>query len=156
MFSKNKIVPTIKELLKYTIIIAVVLNLISFYKSQDLNTIYPDFKNIAIDKNKPLVLHFWATWCPTCKLENSTIDSLAKDHQVITIAVNSTNLEDFMKKNNLNFTTIDDKTSHYFKLYNIKAFPTTLIFDKNGKMVFSEVGYSSYIGLKLRLFWASL
>lgn len=158
MLWKNKIVHIFKELLKYTIIIAVTLNIISYYKSQSINASYPDLKkyNITIDRSKPLLLHFWATWCPTCKLENSTINSLAKDHQVVTIAVNSKDLKIFMKKNDLNFNTIDDKNGFFSNLYNIQAFPSTLIFDKKGQIVFSEVGYTSSFGLKLRLFWASL
>lgn len=148
----------LKEILKYTVILVLTLNIVSFYKSQSLNTTYVDFEqnHITVDKSKPLVLHFWATWCPTCKIENQTMNKLSKDYQVITVAVNSNDLESFMKKHDLTFQTLNDKNGYYSNLYNIQVFPTTLIFDKNGKIVFSEVGYTSYFGFKLRLFWASL
>lgn len=146
---------------------AVALNLISFYKSRDIpdqrfetaNIKILNSENFTPDNDKPLLVHFWATWCPVCKIENSTVNSLAKDYQVLTIAVNSGDngtLKDFMKKNSLEFKTVNDQKGYFSKLYNIQAFPATLIFDKNGNLVFSEVGYTSSPGLRIRLFWASL
>ena len=39
---------------------------------------------------QPLLVHFWATWCPMCKAEQASIDSLARDNpNVITIAMQS-------------------------------------------------------------------
>ncbi len=42
-----------------------------------------------IPNNKPILLHFWATWCPTCKFEAPNIEKVSKDYEVITIAVQS-------------------------------------------------------------------
>lgn len=38
-------------------------------------------------QSRPVLVHFWATWCPVCQFENSTIESLAKDYQVITVCI---------------------------------------------------------------------
>jgi len=51
---------------------------------------------------------------------------------------------------------INDKNAFYANKYNIKVYPTTLIYDKNKNLIFSEVGYTSTFGLKIRLWWAGL
>lgn len=113
--------------------------------------------NYNID-NKPIILHFWATWCPICKLEASNIEEISKSYKVITIAVNSKqkDIKNYLKNNNLNFRVINDNDNKISKDFNVSVFPTTLIYDKDKNLVFSEVGYSSTFGLKLRLWWIEL
>ena len=105
-------------------------------------------------KGKPLVVHFWATWCPTCKLEASNIESLSSSYNVVTIAVNSgTNeaLKRYMEKKSLTYSVINDRDGKLAKKFDIGAYPTTLIFNSKGALSFAEVGYSTTLGLKARL-----
>jgi len=107
-------------------------------------------------KGKPLIVHFWATWCPTCKVEIDNFNTLSKEFDIITIAVNSGSNEElanFMREKNLDFPLINDTNAILAKKFAITAYPTTFIFDKEGKVAFSEVGYSSTLGLKLRMWW---
>lgn len=117
-----------------------------------------DINNTPIDfdafKGQPLVVHFWATWCPTCKLEASNIQSIAHEYQLISIAVHSGSDEEishFMKEKDLNYRVINDQNGTLANRFNIGAYPTTLIYDANGTLKFSEVGYSTTLGLKARL-----
>ena len=91
-------------------------------------------------------------------MENSTIDTLSKKFDVITIAVNSKSDEDikaFLKEKNLSFQVINDTNSSLAERFHVSGFPTTFIYNKNGNLEFSEVGYSSYITLYLKLLYAS-
>ncbi len=161
---KVNIKKTIKEIIIFTLIVFIVSNVISFLRKPDLQTnSIPHFqgnlitkKEFILDnyKGKPLLIHFWATWCPTCKLEASNIEKISKDYQVITIAVNSGSdekIQNFMTKNNLTFTTINDNSGKISQKFDISAYPTTFIFSSDGELKFAEVGYTSTIGLKLRL-----
>ena len=156
-----------KEILYFIVIMTIFANVISLYKSQDLNasaftldsvTIL-DNKRYTIKKDRPILLHIWATWCPTCKMEAGNIQRLSEHFEVISIAVKSGSDEDiqkYMKEHNLNFKVINDTDGTLASQFHISAFPTTFIYDTNKNSVFSEVGYTSTLGLYLRMWWAGL
>ena len=52
-------------------------------------------------------------------------------------------------------TFVNDEYGLLSTEFNVKAFPTTFIYDKNKNLKFTEVGYTSTFGLKLRLWWSS-
>ncbi len=159
----------LKELAIFALLLVVFSNLVSFYKSQNLSheklpalqarmLSGEEFDSLHVKTDKPILIHFWATWCPTCKMENSTIDALSKKFTVITIAVNSGNDADltaFLKEKNFNFKVINDTDATLAKALHVSVFPTTFIYEKGGNLAFSEVGYSSYFTLYLKLLYAS-
>ena len=157
----------LKEIITFVITITILANIISYYKSTSLNKDKLEFQNITlldgttynIPANKPILIHFWATWCPICKIEASNIETLSKKFEVITVAVDSGSqdeIQSYLKKHNLSFKVIDDFDKHYASKYNISVYPTTFIYDKNKNLLFSEVGYTSTLGLYLRMIWANL
>ena len=162
---KKKLKHYIKEIIIFIIIMTVFANIISLYKSSDLNKeslkeinfILTDNVNYTISKEKPILIHFWATWCPTCSLESANIQRISEDYEVITIAVKSDSKEikKYIKDNNLNFKVVNDVDGTIARKFNISAYPTTFIYDKNKNLAFSEVGYTSTIGLWLRMFWVN-
>lgn len=158
----NKIKKNILEILKYVVIIAIITNAVSYYRSLDLNKEQFDIKSFklldnttyTVPKDKAILVHFWATWCPTCKFESPNIDKIAKDYEVVTIAVQSGSKKDirnYLNEYQLKFKVVNDKDGFYSKKFNIKAFPTTLIYDKNKNLKFSEVGYTTTAGLYSRM-----
>ncbi len=162
----NKIKKYIKESIKYTIVFIIALNIMSYYKSLDLNKEKLKIQEFEllnnekylINKEKPLLIHFWATWCPICELEASNIEKVSKNYQVVTIATQSGNekeIKKYLEKNNLTFKVVNDENGFLTKQFNIKAFPTTFIYDKNQNLNFSEVGYTSTLGLYLRMWWSN-
>jgi thiol-disulfide isomerase/thioredoxin len=158
----KKIKKNILEILKYVAIIAIVTNAVSYYRSLDLNKEKFDIKSFklldnttyAVPKDKALLVHFWATWCPTCKFESPNIDKISKDYEVITIAVQSGSqkeIKNYLNEYQLKFKVVNDKDGFYSNKFNIKAFPTTLIYDKDKNLKFSEVGYTTTAGLYSRM-----
>ena len=109
------------------------------------------------DKRRPILLHFWATWCPVCKFEQSNIENISKDHPVVTIAMRSGSdheLKSYMQQEKLSYQVINDQQGELSQKYNIKGVPVSLIINHDNKIEFSEVGYSTELGLRLRLWWA--
>lgn len=164
----EKLKSYIKEIVLFLVLLAIFANILSYYRSGELNKsdlIIPqelsliDGSSFKYDETKPLVIHFWADWCPVCKVEAPNIQTISKDHQVLTIAVDSgedQKIKEYLKKEGFDFKTVNDSDSKLAGYFNISVFPTTFIYDRDKKLIFSEVGYTSTFGLKLRIFWASL
>lgn len=159
---KDKIKKYLKEGLIFILMLIIALNAISYYNSLDLNKeklTIQSFKLLddslyIVPNDKPVLIHFWATWCPTCKLESSNIEKISKDYEVITIAVQSgtkEEIEKYLDEHKLSFKVVNDKDGYYSQMFNIKAFPSTFIYDKNKNLKFSEVGYTSTAGLYARM-----
>ncbi|MBT5935325.1 redoxin domain-containing protein [Sulfurimonas sp.] len=154
---KEKLKHYAKEISLFILVITIFANVISIYKSQNLNN---DVLSLQIIKpvNKPILVHVWAVWCPICKAEADNIQRVSEYYAVITIAVNSgddTSIEKYMKENNLDFKFINDINGKLAQELNVNAYPSTFIYDKDRNLVFSEVGYTSSIGLFLRMIWSS-
>ena len=163
----KKIKHYLKEIILFIVFITISANIISLYKSSDLNKEALSITNITLldgskyhlSNTKPILIHFWATWCPTCKLEASNIQTIYNNYEVVTIAVKSGSNEDinrWLKENDYDFNVVNDQSGFISSNFNISAFPTTFIYDKDKKLVFSDVGYTSTWGLILRMWWASL
>lgn len=153
----------LKEVLTTLVLLFIISQVLNFIRKPEVKeNIYAynlrDIKNQAIDfldyEDEPLVVHFWGTWCPTCRLEASNIETLSEKYNVISIAVNSGSdkaLLKYMEENNLDYPVINDSKSALAEKFDIGVYPTTLIYNGKGELKFSEVGYSTTLGLQARL-----
>jgi thiol-disulfide isomerase/thioredoxin len=113
--------------------------------------------NLQAYKGQPVLLHFWATWCPVCKLEQDSIDAISKDHAVITVAMNSGNdlqVKTYLQEHNLSFPVIVDERSVLAKQFGVQGVPTSFVIDPEGSIAFTEVGYTTSWGLRFRMWLA--
>ena len=152
----------LKEVAIGGLMMLILSNIISYLRSPELtSSTLPqmevkliDGSSYKVEKGKPFVLHFWATWCHACKLEASNIQSVSRNYKVLTVAVNSgsdAKLKAYMKENELSFNVLNDKESTWAKQFSIEAYPTTFIYDAKGELKFTEVGYTTTAGLLARL-----
>lgn len=159
----EKIKKILKESIKFVIILAIILNVVSYYKSLDLNKDKLDIHSFKLLDNsiyklpedKPVLIYFWASWCPICKVQSPNIKTVSKEYEVVTIVSQSGNKEEvekYLEKNNLKFKVVNDEEGLFAQKFNITAFPTTFIYDKHKNLKFTEVGYTSTAGLYTRLF----
>lgn len=106
-------------------------------------------------KGQPVLIHFWATWCPICKLSADGIEEVSTSYPVINIATQSGSDEELIKfalENNMNTANIlNDEDGSLMELFGAKAVPASFIIGPDGKIEFIEVGFSTGFGLKLRL-----
>ncbi|HIC42874.1 MAG TPA: protein disulfide oxidoreductase [Sulfurimonas sp.] len=157
-----------KELAFMGLIIFLISNLMSYLRSPSLdNEGLPQISTFLINQEpfststyekKPILVHFWATWCPTCKLEASNIQYISDNYNVITIAVKSgsdVKINAYMQENTLNFKVINDEEGLLSQGFKVKAYPTSFIYNTKGQLSFTEVGYTSTLGLMIRMWWAS-
>ena len=151
-----------------TLILIVVFSVRFWVQGDIISGVPPNIRGTTLNgisfdlyksKSRPMLVHFWATWCPVCKLEQSNINNIAKSHAVITIAMQSgedNELKAFMEEEKLSFDVINDKNGILSHSYNIRGVPVSFIVNKENEVEFAEVGYTTELGLRLRLWWAGL
>ncbi len=162
MNKKWKLKSILKELTIGAIVIFILSNIISYVRKPELtSTQLPQVEVIllgsgtySLKKGKPVVIHFWATWCKVCKLEAQNIETLSKQYEVLTIAVNSgedEQIKAYLKERGLTFNVLNDVEGTWAKQFKVEVFPTTFIYDSTGELKFTEVGYTTTAGLLARL-----
>ena len=150
-------------------LILIILSAVRFWMQRDIvsgtapNMSVPMLNGQHFDlynnKSRPMLIHFWASWCPVCELEHSNIENIAKDHSVVTIAMQSGDnreLKQYLQEEKLSFNVINDESGQLSQMYNIKGVPVSFIINKENVIQFVEVGYTTELGLRMRLWWAGL
>ncbi|HEY6095541.1 MAG TPA: protein disulfide oxidoreductase [Gallionellaceae bacterium] len=109
---------------------------------------------------QPVLVHFWATWCPICRTEQGSIDSLSRaGYPVVTVAMQSGSDESvrkFMAEQQLSFPVINDADGVLSAEWGVHAVPASFIIDRNGQIRFVEIGFTTGWGLRLRMWVAGL
>ena len=153
--------------LEVVIIVAIIFGIRVWQQKDLVSGVSPSFQSVKLDgttvnledyNGKPLLLHFWASWCPFCKLEEGSITKIQKDWPVLTVAYQSGDKEEVLKhlqeRNIQAWPVIIDQDSRLAELFGVKGVPTSYIIDGNGNIRFTEVGLTSGWGLRTRLWWA--
>lgn len=112
----------------------------------------------AAHPGQPLLLYFWADWCPVCKTTAGSISNIAADWPLTSIAVQSGNADAvsrFMQEKDYRWPTLNDPQGQLLRQYGLPGTPAMVILAPDGNIRFVTVGYTSEIGLRLRLWWAS-
>jgi thiol-disulfide isomerase/thioredoxin len=110
-------------------------------------------------RGEPVLLHFWASWCRICRLEQDAIEAIARDWPVLTVAMQSGDgleVERYLEEHGLSFTTIVDEHGALAQRFGVRGVPTSFVIDPAGRIVFSETGFTTGWGLRARLWWAGL
>ena len=100
-------------------------------------------------RGKPVVLNFWATWCPPCIEEMPSLLALHKElgDQVTILAVSEdaddAALRQFIHDHGVDLLTVRD-TGHNNEVYGTFKYPETYIIDRNGKIVRKFIGATNW------------
>jgi thiol-disulfide isomerase/thioredoxin len=113
--------------------------------------------DLAAERGRPVLVHFWAEWCPICRLEQGSIDALAKDYRVITVATTSGDaavVRAHMQREGLSFPVLLDEEGRLARAWGLSGVPASFVIDPDGRVAHAMVGYTSGIGFRLRLWLA--
>ena len=108
-------------------------------------------------RGKPVLLQFWASWCPICGIQQATIDAIADDYSVLSIAMDESTPDEiraYMQDKGVDYPVLHDPDYLIARQYAIRGVPTSFIIDSLGNIRFVESGYTSGMGLRIRLWWA--
>jgi len=110
--------------------------------------------SLANYQGKPVLLYFWASWCPICRFEHSTITSLAEDYQVLGIALQSGEAFEVvahMQEEGADYRVINDPDGVLSARYGIRGVPTSFIIDSSGDIRATLSGFTTGLSLRYRL-----
>lgn len=128
--------------------------IISFFIFTGCKSTSGDFTLIDLDGNeislsdfnrKVLILNFWATWCLPCREEIPDFVEVyneyeSKDVQFIGVSNEDiSTLKSFVEDYDISYPILIDDANIMGK-WGISAIPTTFVFDKNGQIIFKNVG----------------
>ncbi|MCI2283132.1 TlpA family protein disulfide reductase [Colwellia sp. MSW7] len=104
-------------------------------------------ENISLSdyQGKPVILHFWATWCPYCKKLQPKLVALEEKYQksgIKLIAISFNEDEDAQPQDEINargyhFITAVNGES-VAMLYGVRGTPTTFFINRQGKAIYKS------------------
>lgn len=107
-------------------------------------------------KGTPVVLNFWASWCPPCKAEMPDFDAKAKENEgrVAFMMVNLTDgqqetverAKSHVESSGYTFPVYFDTTGEAAGLYSVYSIPTTFFIDAEGNI---ETYYTGMMSAEL-------
>ena len=113
----------------------------------------PGGEKIGIDdfKGKLVVLNFWATWCPPCRLEMPSMERLYQEFKgegLEVVAINFMEREkpitSFLKENGFTFSVLLDKKGEIARDYGVHGLPVTFLIARNGNLLARSMGYKDW------------
>ena len=98
-------------------------------------------------RGKVIFLNFWASWCGPCRIEMPAMELLWQVFQnddFVILAVDVKEERDtvssFIEKNDYTFPVLLDSRGKVANMYDVRAYPTSFLIDREGKVVGKAVG----------------
>lgn len=99
-------------------------------------------------RGKPVMINFWATWCPPCREEIPVITQMYHEteggskYEVLGVATQSDNstIKAFEDEFTMDFPLLPDVGSNVVNTYHVLPIPTTFFVDKDGIIRYIQAG----------------
>jgi thiol-disulfide isomerase/thioredoxin len=104
-----------------------------------------------------VAVYVWAEWCPICKTTQGTVQDLAAQRPLITVAMQSGGapaVSRYQQQHGLNWLTLVDDRGELAKGLGFSAVPGFAVITPEGQLRWPTVGWTSAWGMRLRLWWA--
>ncbi|HVF47102.1 MAG TPA: TlpA disulfide reductase family protein [Pyrinomonadaceae bacterium] len=118
-------------------------------------------QSLAGYRGRVIVLNFWATWCEPCKKEMPDLSAIQNDYAPLGVqvigaagdaAAESAKVLKFIREFKVNFPVWVGASTDDMSRFGLgTVLPATVIIDKNGKIVWREIGIIKPVELRKEL-----
>lgn len=103
-------------------------------------------------RGKVVLLNFWATWCPPCRLEMPTMEKAYRrfknrGFEVVAVSVDvgpQSVVRDFLQEFGLSFQVLLDPQMEALHVFDSFSLPTSIVIDRRGVIRARELGYRDW------------
>jgi thiol-disulfide isomerase/thioredoxin len=99
-------------------------------------------KTFASYRGKPLIINFWASWCPPCRAEMGSLEQLAQRYngnEFHLIGISTDDYRDraeaFIEQTGITFENFIDHNLQLEKMLGVKTLPLTVLVDDQGRIL---------------------
>ncbi len=101
---------------------------------------------------KVVLINFWATWCPPCRLEMPTMQQIYSEYKDRGFEILAVNIEsdaeqaisDFVKELRLTFPILLDPDMKVTRKFRVIGLPVSVLIDRQGIVRSKEIGYHDW------------
>ncbi|ELU8564432.1 protein disulfide oxidoreductase [Vibrio parahaemolyticus] len=155
------------QVLQMVLIVTVISLAMDWYRAQDmpsgqappLSAIMGDGEYVDVvakSHEEPVVVYFWATWCPVCKFVSPSVSWLSQHYSVVGVSGASGPQErvtQFMQAKDYRFDNINDPKGEVMQEWEISVTPTIYIL-RDGEVSSVTTGVTTPIGILARIWLA--
>jgi peroxiredoxin len=93
-------------------------------------------------RGKIVMINFWATWCPPCKEEMPSLNTLhahmkSKGLEILAVSADKTfsAIKKYVAEHDFDFQILWDEDQSVMRTYKVFSLPTTFLIDRNSTIV---------------------
>jgi thiol-disulfide isomerase/thioredoxin len=114
---------------------------------------------LAAQRGHPVLINFWATWCPPCRAEMPDLDDVARESAGSGLTVLAVNLQEepltiaaYLRTLGVGgVTPLTDTSGALFRQYRISGLPTTVAVGRDGVVREIHIGPLTKRGIETRV-----
>jgi len=107
----------------------------------DFTLLLPDgrYTTLAELKGRPVLINFWATWCPPCRAEMPELLQAARDYPdlamlAVNVAEKPALVSQFAEQFRMDVPVVVDPQGAISDRYGVRGLPTSIFLDADGKI----------------------